>query len=91
MTPTGSHIIIGHSTGAARLVAIRQADNKGSIEQSYSSADTERNVAGFGAIFATKGQAILFGSVDGCVLVWDRKKGTVVYGLEHEEGVSPFH
>jgi len=41
---------------------------------------------GFGAVFATQGQAILFGSVEGCALVWDMKKGVIVYGLEHEEG-----
>lgn len=28
----------------------------------------------------------MFGSVEGCALVWDRKKGAVVYGMEHEGG-----
>jgi len=37
-------------------------------------------------VFATQGQAVLFGSVDGCVLVWDKDKGAIVYGLAHEEG-----
>lgn len=59
------------------------------MEQSYACKETElRPTGGFGALFATRGQAILFGSVEGCVLVWDKKKAAIVYGLEHEEGGS---
>lgn len=80
-------MLVGQIGGSARLVGIRQPDNRGSVEQSYSCKETEaRPNGGFGALFATQGQAILFGSVEGCVLVWDRKKGAIVYGLEHEEG-----
>lgn len=87
LSPTGSHVLVGQTGGCARLVGIRQSDNKGAIEQSYSCKETEaRPNGGFGATFATQGQAILFGNVEGCVLVWDRKKGAIVYGLEHEEG-----
>lgn len=80
-------MLVGQVGGCARLVGIRQPDNRGSVEQSYSCKETEaRPNGGFGALFATQGQAILFGSVEGCVLVWDRKKGAIVYGLEHDEG-----
>jgi hypothetical protein len=41
---------------------------------------------GFPAVFATNGQAVLYGTVNGCALVWDRKKGAIVYGLKHPEG-----
>jgi len=85
LTPTGSHVLAGVG-GCARLVGIRQPDNRGSIEQSYSCQETEARPNGaFGAVFATEGQAVLFGSVEGCVLVWDRKRGAIVYGLEHDE------
>lgn len=69
------------------MLSIRQTDKKGSVELSYSCKETEaRPNSGFGAVFATQGQAVLFGCVEGCVLVWDRKKGAIVYGLAHEEG-----
>ncbi|KAF8894760.1 hypothetical protein BD779DRAFT_1502773 [Infundibulicybe gibba] len=86
ITPNGSHALIGQEGRAARLVGIRQANRKGSVEQSYSCKDTEtRFNSTFGAIFATRGEAVLFGSVDGCALVWDRKKGNIVYALEHDD------
>ncbi|KAF8061660.1 WD40-repeat-containing domain protein [Lyophyllum atratum] len=85
LTPSGAHVLVGVGPHA-RLVGVRQPDNKGSVEQIYSCKETEaRPSGGFGAVFATEGQAVLFGSVDGCALVWDRKKGTIVYGLEHDE------
>jgi hypothetical protein len=87
LNPTGSHVLVGQVGGCARLVGLRQPDNKGFVEQSYSCQETEaRPNGGFGAVFATQGQAVLFGSVEGCVLVWDRKKGAIVYALEHDEG-----
>lgn len=49
-----------------------------------------QNSKGFSAIFATKGQAVLYGTVNGCALVWDRKKGTIVYGLKHPDGKKKF-
>lgn len=80
-------MLVGQVGGHARLVGISQSDKKGTVKQSYFSPETEaRPNSGFGACFATQGQAVLFGSVDGCVLVWDQKKGSIVYGLEHGEG-----
>lgn len=40
----------------------------------------------FGAIYAAQDQAVLFGDVEGCIPVWDKKKAVVVYGLDHGEG-----
>lgn len=87
LNPAGTHVLVSQIGGSARLLNIRQADKKGSVELSYSCKETEAHPdGGFGAVFATQGQAVLFGSVEGCVLVWDRKKGAIVYGLAHEEG-----
>jgi len=84
---TGNYTLI-QAGSCAHLVGIRQADNKGNVEQVYYNKDTEaRTNTAFGAVFASRGQAILFGSLEGCVLVWDQKKGSVVYGLEHGEGM----
>ncbi|KAG5652013.1 hypothetical protein H0H81_006595 [Sphagnurus paluster] len=86
LMPSGTHLLVGVGTFSV-LVGIRQADSKGSVEQSFTCKETETKSSGsgFGAVFATDGQAVLFGSVQGCVLVWDRKRGNIVYGLEHEE------
>ncbi|KAF5386987.1 hypothetical protein D9615_001964 [Tricholomella constricta] len=85
LTPSGSHVLVGVGTSAA-LVGIRRPDSKGTIEQAFTCKEMEsRPGGGFGAVFATEGQAVLFGSVEGCALVWDRKRGAIVYGLEHEE------
>jgi hypothetical protein len=92
VSPAGTHVLVGSVGGSAAMVALRKSENKGHIEQVYSCKDRdgwtpEWGDYEFGSKFATKGQAILFGSVDSCVLVWDRKKGNVVYGLEHDEGM----
>ncbi|KAF6764688.1 WD40-repeat-containing domain protein [Ephemerocybe angulata] len=89
LSPTGTHVLVGSSSGGAALVALRKSENKGHIEKVYSLNKEGDGWAGrneFGATFATKGQAVLFASVDSCALVWDRKKGGAVYGLEHDEG-----
>ncbi|KAG6865668.1 hypothetical protein C0991_000438 [Blastosporella zonata] len=85
VTPTGTHVLVGVGSSAF-LVGIRRPDNRGAVEQSFICKETRvSQTSGFGAVFATEGQAVLFGSVGGCVLVWDRKKAVIVYGLEHEE------
>ena len=66
-------------------------EGHGNVEQAYSStdADVQRSAAyDFGALFAARGAALLFGSVHGCVLVWDRVSGAVVHGLYHGEGAK---
>lgn len=62
---------------------------RGKLITTYSSEDTKsRPAGGFGTKFVAYAQGVLFGSVNGCVLVWDTVKSAVVYGLAHEEGVS---
>lgn len=88
--PNGSQALIGLSTGEAQIVSIAQLDGGGAAvtEKTYSNTSTTSLPpgAGYGAAFAANGQAVIFGSVDGCALVWDTKKSAVVYALEHEEG-----
>lgn len=58
-----------------------------SVERTYTNEKLQALTPNrFPAVFATKGQAVLYGTVNGCALVWDRKKGVIVYGLKHPEG-----
>ena len=87
LNPAGTHVLVSHIGGYARLLSIRHTNKKETVAISYSCKETQAHPdSGFGAVFATQGQAVLFGSVEGCVLVWDRKKGAIVYGLAHDEG-----
>ncbi|TFK69660.1 hypothetical protein BDN72DRAFT_840149 [Pluteus cervinus] len=82
---TGTHALVAQKD-EARLVNVKKLDHKTSVELTYSLKERETRLSlDFGAIFATKGQAVLYGTIDGCILVWDKKKATIVYGLEHEE------
>lgn len=73
----------------ARLINIKQHDRDNVVEQTYNLPGIDRRwPSDFGAVFATRGQAVLYGTVEGCVMVWDKKKAAVVYGLEHDEGMS---
>lgn len=60
---------------------------------SYSLKDppSDAHVGYPGAVFAAAGQVVLFGSVEGCVLVWDRNRATVSYVLEHNKGELSKH
>lgn len=82
-------MLAGQTTGDAQLVTICKAEKKGTLDQNYTCKELDAASGNaFSPVFATKGQAILFANVEGCVLVWDRKKGAIVYGLEHDEGES---
>lgn len=86
VNPSSGHALVGQTGGCAHLVGI---DQKGKIEQVYTTKDIDTEAKGnyeFGAVFASRGQTILFGSVEGCVLVWDRNNADVIYGLDHGEG-----
>lgn len=75
--------------GRCELVNIRLDANKGSVEQIYSVKDMELPgtfTHDFGAVFVNGGQRVMYGSVQGCVMVWDRSNGDVAYGLRHGEG-----
>lgn len=85
--PTGTYLLVGQEGGKAHLVTMRPNQNKGNIERTYTSEKIQAmSQKGFPAVFATKGQAVLYGTMNGCALVWDRKKGSIVYGLKHPEG-----
>lgn len=87
MSPLGTHVLVGEGGGLAALVSLRVSENKGDVEQVYSCKESQLKARhDYGAVFATKAQAILMGSIEGCVPVWDKKKGSIVYGLEHEPG-----
>ncbi|KAJ3907199.1 hypothetical protein F5879DRAFT_796217 [Lentinula edodes] len=82
--------------GVSRLIGL-QAEQRGKLEQSYTNKDTESNphqLRSFGACFIARGQGVLFGDIKGCALIWDTRKGSLVYGLDHglreerEEGMG---
>jgi hypothetical protein len=85
MHPNGTHILVGQKGGTA--YSIRHSENKGTIEKTYTVENAEDSDGSSSALFATKGQAVVFGMTNGSVLVWDRKKGNVVYGLKHPPGI----
>ena len=91
LSPNGSHVLVGQVGGRARLVSGRQCGNRGAVEVSYLPKEqlqqlSETHSQYPGAVFAAAGQTVIFGSVEGCVLVWDKTKATVSYGLEHDKG-----
>lgn len=84
-------MLVGQEGGKANLITLRSNECKGSVEQVYTSAKLQAmTMPGFPAVFATNGQAVLYGTVNGCALVWDRRKGAIVYGLKHPES-DPVH
>ncbi|KIM49515.1 hypothetical protein M413DRAFT_438701 [Hebeloma cylindrosporum] len=84
--PSGLYLLVGQEGGKANLVTLRSNESKGSVERIYTSEKLQSTTTlSFPAIFATNGQAVLYGTVNGCGLVWDRKKGAIVYGLKHPE------
>lgn len=85
MHPNGTHLLVGQKGGTA--YSIRHGENKGTIEKTYTVENAEDLDGSSSALFATKGQAVVFGMTNGSVLVWDRKKGNVVYGLKHPPGI----
>lgn len=91
VNPSGTHVLLAHTGGWAELVGIRQSDNKGHVEQVYSSKENEAKIGcSFGATFAKWGQFVLFGSSEGCLLIWDKSKADIAYGLDHGDGAVFF-
>ncbi|KAK0474935.1 hypothetical protein IW261DRAFT_1497893 [Armillaria novae-zelandiae] len=85
LNASGTCALVTQTGGMARLVDL-QADRRGQVTAVYGNAETETRPSGNpGAAFVANGQGVLHGSSGGCVLVWDTKKGSLVYGLEHEE------
>lgn len=88
----GTHALVSQAGGRAHLVGIQQTDHKGKIEQVYStnadaSSEQRQNI---GAVFAGGCKAVLFGSTESHLLVWDKFKGEVICGLDHGECGWPF-
>ena len=91
MSPTGSHLLVGQVDGKAVLVTMSHSSGTGRTEKVYKFADKEAPKARyFSSVFATRGQAIVHGSVDGYAVVWDRKKERPVYVLKHSAGACVF-
>jgi len=62
-------------------------DHKGKIEQVYATnGDEPKQVVG--AVFANSCRLVLFGMMDSNLLVWDKAKGEIIYGLDHD-GMCP--
>jgi len=83
----GTHALVSQAGGRAHLVGIQQTDHKGKIEQVYSTngdswSEQRQN---FGAVFASACKTVLFGSTESNLLVWDKAKGEVICGLDHNE------
>lgn len=87
VNPTDTQVLVGGEKGPASLVAIRKAEHKGHVEMTFNCKDRDQSSGiDFGATYATMGQAVIFAQIESVVLVWDAKKGNIVYGLEHDEG-----
>ena len=85
MNTKGTHAIVSQHGGICKLVNI--FDYYGRIEAEYSNESTKAQPSSeFGPRFVASGQGVLYGSVEGCVLVWDTVQGGLVYGLAHEDG-----
>ncbi|KAH7914068.1 WD40-repeat-containing domain protein [Hygrophoropsis aurantiaca] len=84
----GNQVLVSQSGGRAHLIGIQKSDNKGKVEQVYTTKDGEPNTdqrQNFTASFSSTGRTVLFGCTDNHVLVWDKNKGDVVCGLDHGE------
>lgn len=53
------------------------------VERTYAPEEASRS--SFGALFAAGGKAVVYGTSQGCALVWDTLKAQVVYGMNNSE------
>lgn len=94
---TQNSALISRACGRAHLVNInRERDGRsgGTIVQDYIPREAEQNYGErvsnpFGAIFASTGDLVVYGTVSGRILVWDRVRGCVTYELVLGQG-EPF-
>lgn len=85
---TGNIALVAQFGGRAHLVGVGP-DGDGKIQQVYAIKDEElvsKLTHEFGARFANQGKTVLFGSMGGCVLAWDKEKANVLCVLDHCEG-----
>lgn len=83
---SGTHALVSQSGGRAHLVGIQRMDHKGKIEQVYATNGDSggENKQGGGAVFANGCRLVLFGTTDSNMLVWDKAKGEIVCGYDHD-------
>ncbi|KAG6332308.1 hypothetical protein ID866_6780 [Astraeus odoratus] len=83
---SGTHALVSQSGGRAHLVGIQQMDHKGKIEQVYATNGDlgVENKQTAGAVFAHGSRLVLFGMMDNNLLVWDKAKGEILCGYDHE-------
>ena len=78
--------------GAAYLLTHEPNTIKGKLDNFYVTPGpppvSGNEGANYSSLFATNGHAVVSGLIKGCALVWDRKKGNIVYGLRHPHGMS---
>ena len=91
----GKAALVAQASGRVHLIDINNSDGRdpGQTLQQFSLRDAERVGGGgrqnhsFGAIFAAHDSMVVFGSIGGRVLIWDREKGRVKHELDHEGGM----
>ncbi|KAJ7221653.1 WD40-repeat-containing domain protein [Mycena pura] len=81
INPTGTQALIAQAGGSACLVNLGSQDEK-RVRQSY--LDDDLRDGSLGALFAAQGKTLVFGTMDGCLLLWDAQKGSIFYGMEYE-------
>ena len=87
MDATSRNAVIALTNNRSQMLTISSDDHKGTIEHTYVFKDSELPQAtyDFGAVLANKSQSVVFGTVKGCVAVWDRSTADVSYGMSHAE------
>ena len=94
----GKTAVISQASGRAYIIDINTVGDRepGQTLQQFSLRDVDRVVATgrhnytFGAIYAASDNLVVYGSIGGRILVWDRETGRVKHQLDHEGGMCPF-
>jgi len=84
----GLNALVAVSGGRTHLINIRDGDQRGNVEQVFHISDPELQSSAtfdYDAMFTMKDTYVLFGTVKGSVMAWDRYKADVAYGLSHGE------
>jgi hypothetical protein len=84
---SGPRMLVTQEGGRAYLISLNANHNRGTIEQTYTSEKFHNSPTPmFPGVFAMRGQTVLYGYMQDCVPIWNRKKGSIVYGLKHNKG-----
>ena len=88
--PSGEFALLVEAGGRTHLLHIDESYEGSDIVQEYAIRNADRGVGrtnfAFGAAFTAFNDLVVFGSIGGRVMVWDRKKGRVLYELDHGIG-----